>query len=486
MEIKIDKSLDLWEKYGRYLIMAMPYADNLINEASGAIIKDLDGNEIIDLAAGQFCSIVGHNHPKLVERIVEQTKKVLHTGTQFLSPVVLEAAAKFAEVAPGRLTRSLFLSTGTEANECALTIAKMYARKTGVVGFSRGYYGLSLATKSLSSIFGRVERYGSSPVVPESYRLLAPHCFRCPVQTRYPECDFLCLKTSAETGLAGDNIAAVIVEPVLSAGGMIFPPPGYLKELKAFAKEREALLIVDEAQTGFGRTGRWFAIEHHGVEPDILVVSKSAGGGFPVSAVITTDKIADRVAGEGFVHLASHQSDPVAAAAVSAVIDIVRDEGLVERAEESGRYFLGCLRDLQGKHSIIADVRGQGLMLGAEISNRNSENNDDYQLALLIVDLCRRKGVHLTYTYFEPVLRFLPPLTISRSEIDKAISVLDQAISEALRKEAWHGDLMPANRYSRAFVQKLRGRRTLGKLLSRLYETSPRFWLKKLGELAGR
>ncbi len=485
MEIKIDKSLELWERYGRYLIMAMPYADNLISEASGAIIKDLDGNEIIDLAAGQFCSIVGHNHPKLVERIVEQTKKVLHTGTQFLSPVVLEAAAKFAEVAPGGLTRSLFLSTGTEANECALAIAKMYTRRAGVVGFTRGYYGLSLAAKSLSSIFSRAEKHGSAPAVPESYRLMAPHCFRCPVHARYPECGLLCLESSIEAAIAeNDNIAAVIVEPIMSAGGMIVPPPGYLKALKAFAQARGALLIVDEAQTGFGRTGRWFAVEHHEVEPDILVVSKSAGGGFPVSGLITTDKIADRIADEGFVHLASHQSDPVAAASVAAVIDIVREEGLVERAEESGRYFMERLRELKARHSIVADVRGQGLMLGMEISSEAGE--DSYSLAQLIVGLCKQKGVHLTYTYFEPVLRFLPPLTISRQEIDAAVSVLDRSISEAARGGASCRDLLPANRYSRSFVEKLAGKRTIKRVLSKLYQTSPEFWFKRLVKAAGK
>jgi 2,2-dialkylglycine decarboxylase (pyruvate) len=481
------RSLDLWEKYGEFLMMVMPYADNLISEARGCVIKDVDGNEIIDLAAGQFCAILGHNHPKLIEKIVAQMNSVLHTGTQFLSPIVLEAAARFAEVAPGELKKSLLLSTGTEANECALTIAKIYTRKTGVVGFSRGYYGLSLMTKSLSSVFGRVERYGSAPRVPESYTLSAPHCFRCPVRSHYPGCNFLCLETSIEMNLADrDDIAAVIVEPIFSAGGMIVPPPGYLQALKAFTEEREALLIVDEAQTGFGRTGKWFAIQHHGVEPDILVVSKGAGGGFPVSGVITTDRIANRVASEGFVHLASHQSDPVAAAALTALIDIIREEGLVQRAEDTGRYFMERLRELQGRHSIIIDVRGQGLMLGMQIANDAGAGQSDYELMQLIVALCKRSGLHLTYTYFEPVLRFLPPLTISRAEIDKAIAVLDDSIVTALRKDVSNGDLLPANRYSRSFAQELGGKRTFRKILSRVYETSPKFWLQKLNGLAGR
>jgi 2,2-dialkylglycine decarboxylase (pyruvate) len=487
MDKKIKTSLELWEKYGNYLMMAMPYADELIVEAKGCVLKDADGNEILDLAAGQFCAILGHNHPKLIDKLTEQMRKVLHIGTQFLSPIVLEAAAKFAEIAPGRLEKSLFLSTGTEANECAISIAKMYTHKTGVVGFSRGYYGLSLATKSLSTIFTGRERHGDTPRVPSSYQLLTPYCFRCPINAHYPDCDLQCLKTSIENSVGGsDNLAAILIEPIVSAGGMIVPPPGYLKALKAFAEERGALLIVDEAQTGFGRTGKWFAIEHHDVEPDILVVSKSAGGGFPVSGLITRAEIADAVAKEGFVHLASHQSDPVAAAAVAALIDIIREEELVEAAEKNGGYFLDCLRGLQAKHPVVADVRGQGLMLGMELADPENPQHDNQELALAMVALCKRKGVHLTFTYFEPVLRFIPPLTITRVEIDRAISVLDESLSRLARREYSLSDSLPNNRYSRSYAANLSGKRTLKRIVSRLYETSPEYWLEKLTKKIGR
>jgi 4-aminobutyrate aminotransferase-like enzyme len=259
-----------------------------------------------------------------------------------------------------------------------------------------------------------------------------------------------------------------------------------MKALKAFAEEHGALLIVDEAQTGFGRTGKWFAIEHHGVEPDILVVSKSSGGGYPVSAVITNDKIADRMANEGFTHLASHQSDPVAAAAVAALIDIVKEEGLVERAAHTGQYFAERLRELQSKHPIIADVRGQGLMLGLELGqdSRAAEGNGGiYELAMLVVGLCKQRGVHMTYTYFEPVLRFLPPLTITTAQIDFAVSVLDESLGIALKREVSLGDVIPKNPFTRKYVDKLTGKNTVSKIASRLYETSPSYWIKKLNEL---
>jgi len=485
MQNENKKSLELWEKYGRYLLMAMPYADGLIQEANGCALKDLDGDEILDLAAGQFCTILGHSHPKFIERVVEQVQRVVHTGSQFLSPVVLEAAAKIAEVAPGKLKRSMILSTGTEANECAISVAKMYTKKNGMVGFNRGYYGLSLTAKSLTSIFGH--RPGDWPCVAETYRLLAPHCFHCPVNSHYPECDLLCLESSLQASVpAPENIAAVIIEPILSAGGMVVPPPGYLRALKEFAQQHEALLIVDEAQTGFGRTGKWFGVEHHGVEPDILVFSKGAGGGFPVSGFVTTDEIADRVENQGFAHLASHQFDPLSGVALSALIDIITQEGLVEKAAHTGGYFKARLNELKAKHAIVADVRGEGLMLGMEIAGDRTGGRSDAELTLAIVALCKQNGIHLTYTYFEPVLRFIPPLSLTRKEVDLAISVLDDALTAALQKELSLDELLPKNRYTRAYMEKQMGKLTLRRIFSRLHETSPEKWMKKINEIVWR
>jgi 2,2-dialkylglycine decarboxylase (pyruvate) len=481
MAITHNKSLEYWDKYGDCLLVAMPYADGLVDEAHGCNVKDLDGHETLDLAAGQFCSILGHSHPKFVERIVDQMRRVAHIGSQFMSPVVLEAAGKFAEVAPGKLKRCMIFSTGTEANECAISVAKTYTGRTGVIGFNRGYYGLSLTTKSLTSIFGG--RPGDAPSVPESYRLLAPHCFHCPVDSKFPGCDLLCLHSSVLASSPNlDNVAAVIVEPILSAGGMITPPPGYLKVLKDFAHDNGALLIVDEAQTGFGRTGKWFGIEHHEVEPDILVISKGAGGGMPVSGFITTDEIADKVQNRGYSHLASHQFDPISGAALSALVDIIKEEKLVENAGEVGALFKARLKELQAKHSIVVDVRGEGLMLGMEINSDGSGMRNSAQVTMAIVALCKEKGVHLTYTYFEPVLRIIPPLIITPKEVDFAVSVLDEALTEAMKKDISVENMLPKNRFSRGYINNHTGKWAFGRLISKLYETSPERWVKKISE----
>lgn len=200
--------------------------------------------------------------------------------------------------------------------------------------------------------------------------------------------------------------------------------------------------------------------------------------------MITTDEIADRIASHGWVHLASHQSDPLPAAAVAATIDIVREEKLVERAAENGRYFIDRLLQLKAKHSILVDVRGLGLMIGAEIGNL--PDGSEHELCMLIVALCESRGLHLTYSYFEPVLRFIPPLTITKQEIDTAIAVLDESIAQALRGDKHIEDLLPSNAYSRAFIEKLSGKKTLKRLASIFYETSPRYWLSKARRSLGK
>jgi len=263
---------------------------------------------------------------------------------------------------------------------------------------------------------------------------------------------------------------------------MIMPPPGYLKALKEFVHSHGALLIVDEAQTGFGRTGKWFGVEHHDVEPDILVISKGAGGGMPVSGFITTDEIADKVQSQGYSHLASHQLDPLSGATLSALIDIVKEERLVENATEVGTFFKARLKELQAKHSIIADVRGEGLMLGMEIVEDVASRRSAAELTLTIVALCKQKGVHLTYTYFEPVLRIIPPLIITRKEVDFAISVLDEALTETMRKDVSLENMLPKNRFSRAYIETQRGKWSVGRMISKLYETSPERWVKKISE----
>lgn len=477
--VEISKSLKLWEQYGDYVLMALQYYDNVLIEGSGCYIIDADGNKLLDLTSGQFCCLLGYSHPKFLKRLIAQTEKILHTGTPFLSPPVLEASAKFAKIAQGNLKKSIFLSTGTEANECALRIAKTFTQRVGIAGFSRGYYGISLATMSVSKIPASPVPFGGSkhdalPTVPESYTILTPHCFRCPVNSHYPGCNFLCLDVSVEyIGGRLENIAAIIVEPILSAGGMIVPPPGYFKRLKSIAEEYKILLIADEAQTGFGRTGKWFGMEHHEVVPDIMVVSKSAGSGFPVSGVIVTEEIAEKIARRRFIHLSSHQSDPVATAAVSATIDIIEEEGLLQKARENGEYFISQLEKLRKKWPIIADIRGKGLMIGFELVKSPDTLEPANEMAPKLTYACRKKGLHLNFTTYYTVFRISPPLIIEKEQIDFAVSVIDEAIGEVLDGKYSNAEIMPRNPYSKKLSKG-----TLKRVLYKLWETSPKYWTR--------
>lgn len=471
------KNIDYWQQYGDYVLMAMPYADEVLVEARGCTLRDADGREILDLAAGMFCCVLGHNHPKFIERITRQTQQLLHTGTQFLSPAVLEAGYKLAKVTPGKLQKSIFLSTGTEANEFAFRLAKAYTGRTGIMGLSRGYYGTSLATKSCSSL-GSHNLKDSLPTVPETVRLpITPQCAECFSDANRPACGFPCLQSLESWTGDWSNIAAVIVEPVLSAGGMLVPPAGYLKSLSELARRNGALFIVDEAQTGFGRTGKWFAIEHHGVEPDILTISKSIGNGFPVAAVITTAEIADNVVANGLWNLSSHQSDPVAAAAVSAVIDIVEEENLLARALDNGNYFMDRLRELAKRESSIANVRGQGLMIGFDLLPKEADKTAEVVNEFMFG--CRRRGVHLTYGYGGVNFRIIPPLVISRQEIDFAIGAIEESLKAATGdsgREAW-----PRNPYTSQLFEKHTWRR----VVNYLWKSSPANLVEKVRERLG-
>ncbi len=468
-------NLEYWEQYGDFVLMAMPYADEILVEGSGCTLRDADGKEMLDLAAGMFCSVLGHSHPKFVERVVSQTRKLLHTGTQFLSPPVLEAGYKLAGVTPGRLRKSIFLSTGTEANEFSFRLAKAYTGRTGIMGLSRGYYGTSVATKSCSSLASHGLK-DSLPLVPETFRLpITPQCVGCFADPSRAACDLRCLESVDSWIGDWSNIAAVIVEPVLSAGGMLFPPPGYLKQLRQVAHAHGALFIVDEAQTGFGRTGKWFAIEHHAAEPDILTLSKSVGNGFPAAAVITTSEIADAVVDKGFWNLSSHQSDPVSAAAVSAVIDIVREENLPERALESGEYLMAGLRDISAKHPQLVNVRGQGLMIGFDLLP-DAHNEGDLPNQFMLA--CRQRGLHITYGYGGLNFRIIPPLVITKAEIDFALGAIEGSL-QCVSEGKLSAENLPSNRYTRRLFE----RRPWRKLLNHCWQSSPQAWVEKVGTL---
>ena len=266
---------------------------------------------------------------------------------------------------------------------------------------------------------------------------------------------------------------------------MIVPPEGYVQRLSELARKYDALLIADEAQTGFGRTGKWFGMEQHGVTPDIITICKNAGGGFPVSGVMTTEAVTKKLAARGFYHLSSHQADPLGAAVLGAVIDTIREENLVEQAAQKGQYFKDRLLELKAKWPVIADVRGMGLMLGVEFVKDPATLEPAEDMGRALRRLCFRKGVHLNYTILGQVLRITPPLTITKGQIDYAVTVLDGAIADALSGAHNVEEMAPANPYTRSLLKRS-WRRTYANYIEKLWQSSPQQVIRTVRRKMGR
>ena len=472
--MKLQRSLDIWERYGRHVLMASPYKDQVITSARGCTFTDADGNEYLDMSSGQICAVTGHGHPALLERVIDQIRRVAHTGTSFFSPVVFEASERLMSVVPAGLEKCLFLSTGAEANEYAIRLAKVYTGKTGVLAFTKGYAGLTLQTSSLTN-YGKSAR----PIVPGTGYIQVPDPTACPLG-RDPldwARDLLDQSLEINRGLL-DNVAAIIFEPILSAGGLIVLPDGYMRELRELATRLGALLIADEAQTGMGRTGKWFGVQHDAVVPDILVLSKGVGGGFPSSAVVTTGEINEAVMTR-VNQFSSHQSDPLGAAATLAIVDIIEREGLVARADEMGRYMRDRLKDVGTRYPHLQHVRGRGLMVGFDVFRDPARPAADGVVGRSVEDFCRAEGVH-----FEAIqrnrFRILPPLTIIKSEVDRFVNVLEGAVKAVADGTAIpHASLNP---YSAAFEERTAAKRGLKAAARWALTHSPLEWLEQVRE----
>jgi 2,2-dialkylglycine decarboxylase (pyruvate) len=472
----------LWESLGKYLLVVQPFMDSVIERGDGCYLIDVQGHRTLDLAAGQFCSILGHSHSEFTRRLQAQVGQLVHLGDQFVSPEVLLAAQRLSAIAPVKNGKVIFLSTGSESNECAMRMAKAATGRTGMLGYTRGYYGISLATRNLSSISETSGKVDFQPTPSQQYKLLSPSGNHCPIGIEHDVCTGRCLDASFEIlGEQQQSIAGVIVEPVLSAGGMIFPSVDYLRELHRRVKAIGALFICDESQTAFGRCGTWFDIQHYGIEPDILVISKTGGNGYPVGGVIVSGEVAHVLEAQGFSNLSSHQNDPLAAATVQAVIDIVEKENLVENSRTTGDYFIAQLQRLQTRHRLIEDVRGRGLMIGMELAPLGAGRAAD--LAMHFALLCEAKGVHITFTYLEPVIRFIPPLIIGKEEIDLAIRVIDEALGELESGSSDIATLYPKNAGARALLNHSKQRFSPARIVKGLWNHPPRDWMTKFNKV---
>lgn len=427
------------EPWDEHLIRyGMPFAPQLIARARGSLLWDSHGQEILDFTSGQMCATIGHNHPRIVEAIRGACEGALHLFSGMLSPPVVELSRRLADLLPPHLSKALFLSTGAEANEAALKMAKLHTGKFEIVGYTGAWHGMTSGARSLNYVAGR---RGYGPMMPGSLALPAPNAYRCPIRHCRDACDMTCLDVGFDMvdALSTGSLAAVIAEPVESCGGIIVPPDGYWQKVKQHCDKRGMLLIFDEAQTAFGRLGRDFAFQHFGVEPDILSLSKTLGGGLPLSATVTSEGIEADCHAKGFVHATSHVSDPLPAQVALAVLDVLAEEDLNARALAAGEHLSEGLRHLQEKHEIIGDVRGFGLLQGVEIVKDRESRAPNVSGGRAITERCMQLGLSMNIVAvgdMASIWRIAPPLTVTREEIDRGIAILDQAITEVLAQPA--------------------------------------------------
>jgi 2,2-dialkylglycine decarboxylase (pyruvate) len=427
----------------RFLIRyAGSFAPFLVARADGAWVETADGQRVLDFTSGQICSTLGHNHPGIVAAIRGALDEVVHLNSWMLSEPVLALAERLASLTPPGLDKVILLNTGSEANEVALKLAKMRTGRFEVVGLARSFHGL---LAGIASVNFSMAHAGYGPLLPGAFALPAPYAYRCPIRHCDGACDCSCLEAGFELvdQQSVGSLCAVIAEPVLSAGGIIVPPDGYFRRLRELCDARGMLLVLDEAQTGFGRLGTMFGFEHDGIVPDLVAVSKTLGGGIPLAATITNSLIEEDCVGKGFLHVTSHVSDPLPAAAGLAVLEVIEEERLVERARERGGYLLGRLRELQAAHEQIGDVRGRGLLVGLELVEDRESRRPADALGAAVTAECLRRGLSMNIVRVGSganCFRMAPPLTISEDEIDLAVEILDSSLKAVLaeRPELTH------------------------------------------------
>jgi 2,2-dialkylglycine decarboxylase (pyruvate) len=427
---------EFWQNARRHLIRyGGRFEPMIIERAQGSFVHDADGRAILDFTSGQMSAILGHGHPEIAAVVADHARRLDHLFSGMLSRPVVDLATRLAGVAPAGLERALLLTTGAEANEAALKLAKLYTGRYEVVSFAQSWHGMTGGAASATYSAGR---RGYGPAAVGSFAIPAPNPYR-PRFERNGAYDW-----RAELDDAFDlvdrqssgSLAAFIAEPILSSGGILDLPPGYLGALKDKCVERGMLLVLDEAQTGIGRTGLMFACQRDGVAPDVMTLSKTLGAGLPLAAVLTTAEIEERCHERGFLFYTTHVSDPLPAAVGLKVLEIVERDGLVDRARVAGARLEAGLRTLQSEFECIGDVRGRGLLLGLELVRDRTTREAAPELGAAITRECMRLGLSMNIVQLPGmggVFRIAPPLTVSDAEIDLGLDLLRRAIAGVVR-----------------------------------------------------
>jgi len=430
------KARDFLKKDERFISPSyVRYYPLVVESADGCVVKDVDGNEYIDLNAGIACMNVGHNHPKVVNAIKSQCDRFLHySNTDFYYKEVINLAEKLAEITPGSFEKKTYFgNSGTEAVEAAIKLAKWHTRKQLFIGFISAFHGRTMGALSFTASKPAQRRH-FFPLMPGVVHVPYAYCYRCPFKLTYPECHYWCIDFIDEYVLQKyappEDVAAMLFEPIQGEGGYIVPPPEYFQRLKKLADKYGLLIIDDEVQSGIGRTGKWFAIEHWNVEPDIICSAKALASGLPIGATVARAKIMDWTGGS---HASTFGGNPLSCAAAAAVLEIIKEEKLLENANKQGAYALKRREELKERSDIVSDVRGKGLMIGVELVEDKESKKPAAQKAAEVITRSWKRGVAIV-TCGTSTIRIVPPLTIQREMLDTALDIVEDTINEVAKE----------------------------------------------------
>lgn len=407
----------------------------VVDKAEGNLVHDVDGNSFLDIIGGIGVNGLGHSHPKFVKAIKDQVDNA--SVGSFTSVPRVELLEKLAEHVPGPgVSRTQLYSSGAEAVESALRLAKCATGKYEFVSFFGAFHGKTMGALSL---MGSDYKEKLGPMVPGNHQVPYANCYRCPFKLEYPKCGLECVsfaRKQLKVTSAGE-IAAFIIEPMQGTAGNVIPPNDFLPAVASLAKEFGALLIADEMITGFGRTGKYWGVEHSGAHPDIVTLGKQFGGGYPLSALMTKDEVASaKPWSNPSGSSSSYGGNPLAAAAANAALSIIEEEGLVENSRKVGAYFLEKIKPFVDKYSFIGDVRGAGLFMGIEmVKSKVTKEPLPKALCNVIFQECLKRGL-LTMSY-APSFRIQPSMTIDTATVDTCVEILTEVFDLVERERRW-------------------------------------------------
>jgi 4-aminobutyrate aminotransferase len=411
----------------------LPFYPLVVKTGKGAQIEDYHGKRYIDFLSMAAIMNTGYGHPRIVKAIQDQATELVHCNAAYAYHAPLTRLTQsLIEITPGDYRKKVAYGlSGGDANDGVIKLARAATGRQKILAFLRSYHGNTYGAMSLSAVSLPMRR-GFGPLLPEIYHTPYPDCYRCPWGHTKDTCHLECVKhieLLLETQIPGDEIAAVIMEPIQGDAGIIEPPKEFVAGLIEILRRYGILLVAEEVQTGMGRTGKWFASEHIGITPDIIVLGKALGSGVPISAIVARAELMDSWESPG--HVFCTGANPIACRAASETIAVIRDERLVDRAHDTGAYLGDRLRALADKYGVIGEVRGRGLMLGVDMVQDRKTRERDKATTAKVAWRCFEEGLLLTF-FSGSVLRICPPLVITLDEVDRACDILDSAINDAV------------------------------------------------------